>query len=65
MEQLTYIDIIARVDMLNGLNIEEGASYLPMPVTFSIPAFSDVWCIGTEDGALSPRVTVQVTDKED
>ena len=65
MEQLTYIDIIARVDMLNGLNIEEGASYLPMPVTFSIPAFSDVWCIGTEDGALSPRVTVQVMAKED
>ena len=64
MEQLTYIDIIARVDMLNGLNIEEGASYLPMPVTFSIPAFDDVWCIGTEDGALSPRVTVQVTAKE-
>lgn len=65
MEQLTYIDIIARVDMLNGLNIEEGASYLPMPVTFSIPAFSDVWCIGTEDGALSPRVTVQIIAKED
>ncbi|MBD5146006.1 MAG: hypothetical protein HDT21_08925 [Ruminococcus sp.] len=65
MEQLTYIDIIARVDMLNGLNIEEGASYLPMPVTFSIPAFDDVWCIGTEDGALSPRVTVQVMAKED
>ncbi len=65
MEQLTYIDIIARVDMLNGLNIEEGASYLPMPVTFSIPAFNDVWCIGTEDGALSPRVTVQVMTKDD
>ena len=64
MEQLTYIDIIARVDMLNGLNIDDDASYLPMPVTFSIPAFSDVWCIGTEDGALSPRVTVQVTAKE-
>ncbi|MDE6764111.1 MAG: hypothetical protein K2J73_10605 [Oscillospiraceae bacterium] len=64
MEKLTYIDIIAQVDMLNGLNVEEGESYLKLPVTFSIPAFDDVWCIGTEDGALSPRVTVQVTAKE-
>lgn len=65
MEQLTYIDIIAQVDMLNGLNIEEGENYMKPPVTFSIPAFSDVWCIGTEDGALSPRVTVQIMAKED
>lgn len=64
MEKLTYIDIIAQVDMLNGLNVEEGESYLKLPVTFSIPAFDDVWCIGTEDGALSPRATVQVTAKE-
>ncbi len=65
MEQITYIDVIAQVDMLNGLNVEEGESYLKLPVTFSIPAFDDVWCIGTEDGALSPRVTVQVKAKED
>lgn len=65
MDQITYIDIIAQVDMLNGLNVEEGAGYQKLPVTFSIPAFEDVWCVGTEDGALSPRVTVQVTAKED
>lgn len=64
MEKLTYIDIIAQVDMLNGLNVEDGESYLKLPVTFSIPAFDDVWCIGTEDGALSPRATVQVKEKE-
>lgn len=64
MEKLTYIDVIAQVDMLNGLNVEEGKSYMKPPVTFSIPAFDDVWCIGTEDGSLSPLVTVQVTAKE-
>ncbi|MCM1023200.1 MAG: hypothetical protein NC395_03990 [Prevotella sp.] len=62
MEQLTYIDVIAQIDMLNGFDIEEG--YHKLPVTFSIPAFDDVWCIGT-DGALSPRATIQVTAKED
>lgn len=65
MEQITYIDVIAQVDMLNGLNVEDGEGYIKPPVTFSIPAFDDVWCIGTEDGALSPRVTVQVKAKED
>ncbi len=58
MEQITYIDVIAQVDMLNGLNVEEGESYLKPPVTFSIPAFDDVWCIGTEDGAQIGRAHV-------
>lgn len=59
MEQLTYIDVIAQVDMIS-LNIEEG-SFKP-PVTFQIPSYNDVWCIGA-DGVLSPRVTIEVTRK--
>ncbi|GEM_PF-422933 len=61
LEQLTYIDVIAQIDMLNSFNIEEG--YCKLPVTFSIPAFDDVWCIGSE-GVLSPMATIQVTAKE-
>ena len=47
--------------MLNSFDTEEG--YLKLPVTFSIPAFDDIWCIGSE-GALSPKATIQVTTKE-
>lgn len=61
MEQLTYIDVIAQVDMLNSFDMEEG--YHKLPVTFSIPAYDDVWCIGS-DGVLSPKVTIHVTLKE-
>ena len=61
IEQLTYIDVIAQIDRLNSFDTEEG--YLKLPVTFSIPAFDDIWCIGSE-GALSPKATIQVTTKE-
>lgn len=62
MEQLTYIDVIAQVDMinLNMENMESGS--LKLPVTFQIPAYNDIWCIGA-DGTLSPRVTIDVTRK--
>ncbi len=62
MEQLTYIDVIAQVDLLNSFNMEEG--WQKLPITFSIPAFNDVWCIGS-DGALSPMATIQVTAKNE
>lgn len=62
MEQLTYIDITAKVDLLNGFDMEEGSHKLP--ITFSIPAYDDVWCVGT-DGALSPWATINVTAKEE
>lgn len=61
IEQMTYIDVIAQIDMLNTFDIEEG--YCKLPVTFSIPAYDDVWCIGSE-GVLSPMATIQVTAKE-
>ncbi len=61
LEQMTYIDIIAQIDMLNTFDLEEG--YCKLPVTFSIPAYDDVWCIGSE-GVLSPMATIQVTAKE-
>ncbi len=61
LEQMTYIDVIAQIDMLNTFNLEEG--YCKLPVTFSIPAYDDVWCIGSE-GVLSPMATIQVTAKK-
>ncbi len=61
LEQMTYIDVVAQIDMLNTFDIEEG--YCKLPVTFSIPAYDDVWCIGSE-GVLSPMATIQVTAKE-
>lgn len=62
MEQLTYIDVNAQVDMisLNMENMKEGS--LKLPVTFLIPAYNDIWCIGS-DGAPSPRVTIDATLK--
>ncbi len=62
IEQLTYIDVSAQIDLLNGFNMEEG--YQKLPITFSIPAFDDIWCIGS-DGSLSPMATIQVTAKTD
>lgn len=61
MEQLTYIDVIAQVDMI-GLNMEGDHQNQKLPVTFLIPSYSDIWCIGS-DGALSPRVTIEATRK--
>ncbi len=61
ISQLTYIDVIAQIDLFNGFDMEEGPHKLP--ITFSIPAYDDVWCIGS-DGALSPKATIQVTAKE-
>ena len=60
MEQLTYIDVNAQIDMLNGFDMEEG--YHKLPITFVIPSHSDVWCIGS-DGVLSPRATIEATLK--
>lgn len=57
MEKLTYIDVIAEIDMLTTFDISEG--YQKLPVTFRIPSYNDVWCIGS-DGDLSPRVTIEV-----
>lgn len=61
IKQLTQIDIVAQIDMLNAFDIEEG--HCKLPVTFSIPTHDNVWCIGSE-GALSPMATIQVTAKK-
>ena len=61
LEQLSYIDVIAQIDLIN-YDIE--ARDYKFPVTFSTPAYSDVWCIGSE-GALSPKATVTVTLSSD
>lgn len=61
LEQLTYIDVVAKIDLINYELEERDYKF---PVTFSTPSFSDVWCIGT-DGVLSPKATVTVTLKEE
>ncbi|MDE6595773.1 MAG: hypothetical protein K2K44_07180, partial [Oscillospiraceae bacterium] len=61
MEQLTYIDVFAQVDM-TSVNMEMEGSNLKLPVTFRIPSYNDIWCIGS-DGAPSPRVTIEATRK--
>ncbi|MBQ5320407.1 MAG: hypothetical protein J6K17_15075 [Oscillospiraceae bacterium] len=61
LEQMTYIDVNAQIDMLNTFDIEEG--YCKLPVTFSIPAYDDIWCTGSE-GVLSPMATIQVIAKD-
>lgn len=63
MEQLTYIDIIAQIDMLNSFDLENGAGYQKLPVTFVIPFYDDVWCVGA-DGVLTPRVTIEAKVSE-
>lgn len=60
MEQLTYIDVVAQIDLIN-YDLEP-RDY-KFPVTFSTPAYGDIWCIGS-DGELSPKATVTVTLKE-
>ncbi len=64
MEQLTNIDVIAQIDLLNSLTAEEGyeGSHKP-PITFLIPNYDDIWCIGS-DGVLSPRATIEAKLKE-
>lgn len=64
MEQLTYIDIIAQIDMLNSFDAEAGAGYQKLPVTFVIPFYDDVWCVGGSDGILTPRVTIEAKVSE-
>lgn len=59
LEQLTYIDVVAQIDLINYELEERDYKF---PVTFSTPSFNDVWCIGT-DGVLSPKATVTVTLK--
>lgn len=61
LEQLTYFDVIAQIDLINYELEERDYKF---PVTFSTPNFSDVWCIGSE-GVLSPKATVTVTLKPD
>ncbi|MGN0586778.1 MAG: YbbR-like domain-containing protein [Oscillospiraceae bacterium] len=60
MKQISPIDVIARIDLIN-YDLE--ARDYKFPVTFSTPAYNDVWCIGS-DGELSPKATVTVTLKE-
>lgn len=61
MEKLTYIDIIAQMNMTNIPDMETG--YNKLPVTFVIPFYDDVWCVGTDD-ALTPIVTINATMKD-
>lgn len=64
MEQLTYIDVTAQVDMIgfNVENMEGDHQSLKLPVTFLIQSYNDIWCIGS-DGARSPMVTIEATRK--
>lgn len=59
IRQLSYIDVIAQIDLIN-YEVEERDYKLP--VTFYTPSYDDVWCISS-DGDLSPKATVTVTLK--
>jgi YbbR domain-containing protein len=59
IENLSYIDVVSQIDLIN-YELEEGD--YKFPVTFSTPAYDDVWCIGS-DGVLSPKAVVTVTLK--
>ena len=61
LEQLSYIDVVAQIDLINYELEERDYKF---PVTFATPTFNDVWCIGT-DGVLSPKATVTVTLKSE
>ena len=61
MEQLTYIDVTAQIDMI-GLNVEGDRQSLKLPITFLIQSYNDIWCIGS-DGSLSPMVTIEAKRK--
>ncbi|MGN0553980.1 MAG: YbbR-like domain-containing protein [Oscillospiraceae bacterium] len=59
INQISYIDVVSQIDLLN---YELEARDYKLPVTFSTPAFDDVWCISS-DGLLSPKATVTFTLK--
>lgn len=59
INQISYIDVISQIDLIN---FELEARDYKLPVTFSTPAYDDVWCISS-DGQLSPRATVTFTLK--
>lgn len=61
IEKLSYMDIIAQIDMLTSFDMEEG--YNKLPVTFNISSYDDIWCIGS-DGILSPKATIKATLKK-
>lgn len=59
IEKLSYIDVVSKIDLIN---YELETRDYKFPVTFSTPAYDDVWCIGS-DGVLSPKAVVTVTLK--
>ncbi len=59
INQISYIDVVSQIDLLN---YELEARDYKLPVTFSTPAYDDVWCISS-DGLLSPKATVTFTLK--
>ncbi len=61
ISELTSLDIVPQIDMID-IDMTEGDKKLP--VTFSTPAYPDLWCIGSE-GALTPTAVVTVSIKDD
>ncbi len=61
ISELSYIDVLAQIDLFSNTDLTEGD--YKFPVLFSTPAYDDVWCIGTY-GTLSPKATVSVTLKK-
>lgn len=59
INQISYIDVVSQIDLLN---YELEARDYKLPVTFSTPAYDDVWCISS-DGLLSPKAIVTFTLK--
>lgn len=57
INQISYIDVVSQIDLLN---YELEARDYKLPVTFSTPAYDDVWCISS-DGLLSPKAIVTFT----
>lgn len=59
INRISYIDVVSQIDLLN---YELEARDYKLPVTFSTPAYDDVWCISS-DGLLSPKAIVTFTLK--
>ncbi len=59
INQISYIDVVSQIDLIN---YELEARDYKLPVTFSTPAYDDVWCISS-DGLLSPKAIVTFTFK--
>lgn len=59
INQISYLDVVSQIDLLN---YELEARDYKLPVTFSTPAYNDVWCISS-DGLLSPKAIVTFTLK--